>query len=68
MLKVLQLIVGRECKILMVEFFSSLVLVQSLYEVLGCNRYVDTPTGSINLLSMSIDHLSYRQSPVYRPP
>ena len=35
----------RECKILMVEFFNSLVLVQSLHEVLGCSRYVNSPTG-----------------------
>ena len=34
-----------DCKILMVEFFNSLVLVQSLHEVLGFSRYVDTPTG-----------------------
>jgi len=37
----------RECKVLMVEFFfNSLVLIQRLHEVLGCNRYVDTPTGA----------------------
>ena len=33
--------VGRECKILMVEFFNFLVLIRSLHKVLGC-RYVDT--------------------------
>ena len=36
----------RECKILMMEFFNSLMLVRSLYEVLSCSRYVDTPTGA----------------------
>ena len=33
---------GRECKILIIELFNSLVIVQSLHEVLGCNKYVNT--------------------------
>ena len=41
-------IVGREYKILKLEFFNPLVLLQSLHEVLGCSRYVDMPTGGAN--------------------
>ena len=56
---------GRECKILMVEFFNSLMLVQSLHEVLGCSRYVDMPTGSS---SLSVDRPSWLSTEPYRQP
>jgi len=43
------------------------MLVQSLHELLGCNRYMDMPTGSGSLLSLSTGHLGCRQNPVDMP-